>query len=94
VAECKIWDGPAVVTAAIGQLLSYLSWSDTRGALLLFIRNANVTDVIRKAIEAIEAQPCYVRTLPAAGPQAVENLNGPPWCANLDLLRRCFSKWP
>ena len=66
VAECKIWDGPAVVTAALGQLLSYLTWRDTKGALVLFIRNANVTAVIGKAVAAIEAHPCFVRTLPPA----------------------------
>jgi hypothetical protein len=66
VAECKIWDGPAVVTAALGQLPSYLTWRDTKGALVLFIRNANVTAVIGKAVAAIEAHPCFVRTLPPA----------------------------
>jgi hypothetical protein len=66
VAECKIWDGAKVVTAAISQLLSYLTWRDTKGALLLFIRRVNVTDAIAKAVEAIEAHPCHVRTLPTA----------------------------
>lgn len=66
VAECKIWDGAKVVTEAISQLLSYLTWRDTKGALLLFIRRTNVTDAIAKAVEAIEAHLCHVRTLAAA----------------------------
>jgi hypothetical protein len=59
VAECKIWDGPATVSGAIDQLLSYLTWRDTKGALLLFIRNANVTSVIGKAVTAIEGHRCF-----------------------------------
>jgi hypothetical protein len=35
IAECKIWKGPATIRDALGQLLSYLSWRDTKAALLV-----------------------------------------------------------
>jgi hypothetical protein len=66
VGECKIWRGEAAFRDAIDQLLSYLTWRDTKGALLLFIRNADVTAVIEKAVTAIEEHPCHVRTIPAS----------------------------
>jgi hypothetical protein len=67
VAECKIWYGEEEFRKAIDQLLGYLTWRDTKGALLLFIRNVDVTAVIGKAVAAIRAHPCLVDTLPVAG---------------------------
>ena len=46
------------------QLLSYLTWRDTKAALLVFIRHGEPpTEVINKAIEEIEGHPNYKRTL-------------------------------
>jgi hypothetical protein len=36
VAECKVWGGAGEVTRAIGQLLSYLTWRDSKAALVVF----------------------------------------------------------
>ena len=63
IAECKIWDGPAKLRAALEQLLNYLTWRDTKTALLVFIRHGEPpTQVIAKAIEEIERHPNYKRT--------------------------------
>jgi hypothetical protein len=35
--------------------------------LLLFIRNADVTTVVERAVGVIEAHRCYVRSVPGAG---------------------------
>ncbi|MFI6522602.1 hypothetical protein ACIBF1_44115 [Spirillospora sp. NPDC050679] len=61
IGECKIWDGPKTIDEALNQLLGYLVWRDTKAALLIFIRNKNVTAVIDKAVERIEAHPNYKR---------------------------------
>jgi hypothetical protein len=61
IAECKIWRGHQTVTGALDQLLSYLVWRDTKAALLLFIRDADVTAVTEKAIAQITAHPNYKR---------------------------------
>jgi hypothetical protein len=49
IAECKIWNGPSEFEAAISQLLSYLVWRDTKAAIVLFVRNRGVTEVVEKA---------------------------------------------
>jgi hypothetical protein len=68
IGECKIFDPKNkqsvdhVVTAALDQLLGcYLAWRDTKAALILFIRDANVTDVVGKAIAAISSHPNHKR---------------------------------
>ena len=43
------------------QLFRYLVWRDTKAAILLFIRNKDVTAVIAKAARKIEAHPNYKR---------------------------------
>jgi hypothetical protein len=67
IGECKIFDPKNkqsvdhVVTGALDQLLSYLVWRDTKAALLLFIRDANVSEVVSKAVAAISSHPNHKR---------------------------------
>ncbi|MBQ0086451.1 MAG: hypothetical protein KBS72_02040 [Bacteroidales bacterium] len=53
IAECKFWKGKQVFLDAISQLLSYLTWRDTKTALLIFVRDTSMTTAITKAQEAI-----------------------------------------
>jgi hypothetical protein len=82
VGECKIWTGQSDFTEAISQLLNDLTWRDTKGTLLLFIRNLDVTAVISKAVEAIQEHPNHVATRPASDPadryDFVLHANGDP----------------
>jgi hypothetical protein len=48
IAECKFWKGEKVFLETIDQLLSYLSWRDSKAAILVFNRNANFTAVLEK----------------------------------------------
>ncbi|MGH3761321.1 hypothetical protein [Actinophytocola sp.] len=61
IGECKIWKGPKTVTDALNQLLGYLVWRDTKAALLLFIRDADVSTVTAKAVTKVEEHPNYKR---------------------------------
>jgi hypothetical protein len=61
IAECKIWKGPKTIRDALAQLLSYLTWRDTKAALLVFIRSGEPTTIIRKAITEIEGHANYKR---------------------------------
>lgn len=68
IAECKLHarrskkSVETVVRDALDQLLdNYLTWRDTKAALLLFIRNADLTTVMSKAVATIEAHPNYKR---------------------------------
>ncbi len=67
IGECKIFDPKNkqsvdhVVASALDQLLGYLVWRDTKAALLLFIRDANVSAVTSKALAAITSHPNHKR---------------------------------
>ncbi|MBL4654099.1 MAG: hypothetical protein JKY53_14740, partial [Flavobacteriales bacterium] len=45
VAECKIWHGEKEFLDAIGQLLSYFTWRDSKTALIIFVKNKEITPV-------------------------------------------------
>jgi hypothetical protein len=61
IAECKFWTGEKDFSAAIDQLLGYLVWRDTKSALVLFVRQKNVSEIQRKAGQALGAHPRYKR---------------------------------
>lgn len=61
IAECKIWKGPAGIAKALDQLLGYLTWRDTKAALIVFQRSGSPTDVWSKIVSAIRAHPSYKR---------------------------------
>ncbi|EWM15286.1 LOW QUALITY PROTEIN: hypothetical protein KUTG_05590, partial [Kutzneria sp. 744] len=61
IGECKFYDGPKVVADALDQLLDYLTWRDTKAALLLFVRDSDVTTVTAKAVQKIKEHPNYKR---------------------------------
>ena len=61
--ECKIFDPrnkqsvDKVVTDALTQLLGYLAWRDTKAALLLFIRDTDVSATVTKALTVLLKHP-------------------------------------
>lgn len=61
IAECKIWRGDKVMTETVDQLLSYVTWRDTKTAIIVFNRNKNFSAVIEGAKRAVEAHPQYRR---------------------------------
>lgn len=63
VAECKIWKGPKVLLAAIDQLLSYLTWKDSKTALLLFNREISFSTILQSIPSIVESHPCFISRL-------------------------------
>jgi hypothetical protein len=57
IAECKYWHGPQTLTDALDQLLGYLTWRDTKAALVMFSRNKNFTAMVTKMVETATAHP-------------------------------------
>ena len=51
IAECKFWRGPKSFSMAVDQLLGYLSWRDSKCALLVFNRTKDSTSVRLKMHE-------------------------------------------
>lgn len=66
IGECKILRHDTgvetVVASAIDQLFSYLTWRDTKAALLLLIRDMDVPAVVSRACREIERHPSYTET--------------------------------
>ncbi|WP_200808427.1 hypothetical protein [Tistlia consotensis] len=57
IAECKFWRGEKLFLAAVDQILSYLSWRDTKAAIVLFNRQKTFSAVLDKVRQAMEAHP-------------------------------------
>jgi hypothetical protein len=65
IAECKFWDGPKKLTATVDQLLSYLSWRDTKTAIVIFNRQKNFSRVLAEIVSTMKAHPNFKRDLGA-----------------------------
>jgi hypothetical protein len=50
IAECKFWGGEKQFIDTIDQVLSYLSWRDTKVAVLIFSRNAQFSEVLKRFV--------------------------------------------
>jgi len=61
IAECKFWNGPATLTKTIDQLLGYLSWRDSKAAILLFNRNKDFSRVLGAIPEIVKTHPNFQR---------------------------------
>lgn len=61
IGECKFWKGPKTITNTLDQLLGYLTWRDTKAAVLLFVRGNAFSDIVTKALERLEAHPNFKR---------------------------------
>lgn len=55
IAECKFWRGEKQLIEAIDQVLSYLSWRDTKAAIIIFNRNKDFSQVLTKIQETMKA---------------------------------------
>ena len=59
IAECKFWGGPANLTDTIEQLLGYLSWRDSKTAILVFNRNRNFSNVLAAIPQTVMVHPNF-----------------------------------
>jgi hypothetical protein len=66
IAECKFWKGEKAFWETIDQLLNYLSWRDTKTAILIFNRNRDFSAVLERIAEATPKHPHYKRTVNTA----------------------------
>ena len=57
IGECKFWRGPKAFTETVDQLLSYLSWRDSKAAILIFNKNRNLTGVLNAIRDAMTEHP-------------------------------------
>ncbi len=64
VAECKFWHGNAEFLKAISQLFDrYLTWRDSKAALIMFVTNTSFSLVLENILSVIKTHPYFVRHL-------------------------------
>jgi len=62
VAECKYWKGEAGFLETINQLFDrYLTWRDSKTALIIFVTNKEFSKVLTSIQEAVKKHPYFVR---------------------------------
>ncbi len=54
IAECKYWKGEKVFIKTIDQLLGYLTWRNSKAAIINFVQNDDFTDVLEKVKTSIK----------------------------------------
>jgi len=60
IAELKFWHGQKGFLDTITQLLGYLTWRDSKAAIVMFVRNKNFSAVLDTAKAAITQHPNYL----------------------------------
>ena len=62
IAECKFWHGSKHFKEAINQLFDrYLTWRDSKTALIIFVNGTDFTTVLESIEKNIISHPYYVR---------------------------------
>lgn len=60
IAECKFWKGEKGFLETIDQLLSYLTWRDSKTAIIVFVRNKDFSSVRNTIKQVIRKHPNYL----------------------------------
>lgn len=86
IGECKFWGGERQFLETLDQLLSYLSWRDTKTAAIIFNRNANFSDVLKKMAEIAPKHKCYKRTVGTSGETNFRYVFHQPTDSNREII--------
>lgn len=60
VAECKFWGGKKKHMETIDQILSYLTWRDSKAAIIYFVQTKEMQAPLRAIAEETAEHPCNV----------------------------------
>lgn len=85
-AECKIWSTENIFTNGVAQLLSYLTWRDTKTSYIIFSKNKDVKNVIDKAKKLLEAHPNFISKVRDVSHSCVIYR----FMINLESMNECF----
>lgn len=61
IAECKFWSGKKGFHATIDQLLNYLTWRDTKAAVVIFVSQKQISLVLEQIKKFASEHPNYVK---------------------------------
>ena len=59
IGECKFWHGEKLFLETIDQVLSYLSWRDTKTAVIIFNKNRGFSSVLAKIKDVTPQHPLF-----------------------------------
>jgi hypothetical protein len=65
VAECKYWDGAKKHLDTIDQLLSYLTWRDSKTAIVCFVDRKDFSSILKQIVESTKQHPYYISQIGA-----------------------------
>jgi hypothetical protein len=60
ITECKFWDGLKKYQDAIDQLFRYLTWRETFGVLIFFVKERDFSSVIERAKDSAKSHRTYI----------------------------------
>lgn len=60
IAECKFWSGAKKYHSTIDQLLSYLTWRDSKTAIIIFVRQKEISNVLETVKNETPNHPNYL----------------------------------
>ena len=86
IAECKFWKGEKALLATLDQLLSSLSWRDTKAAVLVFNRNADFSAVLAKIRETVPKHPHFKRDRDTSGETVFSYAFAQPNDSNREII--------
>lgn len=72
VAECVIWNGPKKLLEKVDQLLSYLTWRDSKTALVIFVTQPDISRIQSAIGEALPTHANFLRFVDAASESQAE----------------------
>ncbi|GAB4192901.1 MAG: hypothetical protein OHK0022_07370 [Roseiflexaceae bacterium] len=61
VAECKYWGGIQMFYKTIDQALGYLTWRDSKAAILCFVQNRELQPVLQQIETDTSSHSCFVK---------------------------------
>jgi len=61
VAECKFWKGIKAFYDTIDQILSYLTWRDSKTAILCFVKNKELNPILEQIESETSNHNCFVK---------------------------------
>lgn len=59
IGECKFWKGKKELTDAIDQLFGYVTWRDTKTAIIIFHKEGNLSSVLKQIDTIFQEHPNY-----------------------------------
>ena len=60
IGECRWWGGPKRFNDALDRLFGYTTWRDSRLALIFYVREQNLTSIIKKAHAQVRERAEFV----------------------------------